>query len=158
MALTTKQEMFCIEVIKQDTLSAAYRIAYDSKNMSDKTINEKASLLMKEGKITTRVNELRKKVEKKELYTIGESVKRDLNLIRTYESALIVLQDPKAETKEITAAERTIRHIGASGYNSAQERLSKQHGFFEKDNKGKQPINNNIISLGTGKNPNETTD
>ena len=47
-----------------------------------------------------------------------------------------------------------VKFIGASGYNSAQERLSKQHGFYEKDNSQSKP-EVNIISLGSGKNPEE---
>jgi len=138
MALTKKQEMFCIEVLKQPTLSAAYRIAYDAKNMSAETINRKASELMSNGKIAARVNELKAKVEKKELYTLEQSIKRDLKLIGRYESALDVLENNQASPSEIQAAERTIKYIGASGYSSAQERLAKQSGWFSKDNAQKK--------------------
>ena len=141
MGLTKKQEIFCYEVIKQPTLSAAYRIAYNAENMKYDSVNTEASQLMKNPKIAKRVQELKKKMEKKQLYTLEESVKRDLNLIQRYESALDVLENKDADKTEIEAAERTIKHIGASGYNSAQERLSKQHGMFDKDNKQKANIN-----------------
>jgi predicted DNA-binding protein len=144
MALTKKQDVFCIEVIKQATLSDAYRIAYETKNMSDKQINEEASLLMKNPKITQRVQELKNEVSKKELYTIEQSIKRDLNLIERYESALDVLENDKSSNIEIQTAERTIKFIGSTGYNSAQDRLSKQHGFFERDNSQKS-INIDVI-------------
>lgn len=137
MALTSKQEMYSIEVVKQDTLSAAYRIAYDASGMSDEAVNVEASKLMKDPKIALRVKELRKEVEKKELYTIEKSVKRDLRNIERYEAALDVLENDTSTDKEIAVAERTIKHIGANGYNSAQERLSKQHGFFKIDNNQK---------------------
>lgn len=137
MALTKKQEIFCKEVVKQDTYSAAYRIAYDAKNMSDETIHVKASELMSDGKIKVRVQELKKEIEKKELYTIERSIKRDLSLIERYEAALDVLENKDADSKDIEAAERTIKFITVSGYNSAQDRLSKQHGFFERDNNQK---------------------
>ena len=139
MALTTKQESFCIEVVKQPTLSAAYRIAYDASGMTDKTINEKASVLMADGKITARVKELKSKLEKKELYTLEQSIKRDLKLIGRYEAALDVLESDQSTQNDIVIAERLIKHIGVGGYNSAQERLSKQQGYFEKDNKQKVP-------------------
>lgn len=134
MALTKKQEIFCQEVIKQDTYSGAYRIAYDTKSMSDKQVNEEASLLMKNPKITQRVNELKGMVQDKLLYTIEQSVIRDIKLIERYEASLDVLENDKSTAKEIETAERTIKFIGSNGYNSAQDRLSKQHGFYEKDN------------------------
>lgn len=140
MALTKKQEIFCIEVVKQPTFSAAYRIAYDSENMTDKQINEEASILMKNPKITQRVEQLKLKIESKELYTLQQSIKRDLSLIDRYEAALDVLEDINSDIKSIQAAERTIRFIGSNGYNSAQERLSKQHGFFERDNNQKATV------------------
>jgi hypothetical protein len=140
MGLTKKQEMFCIEVLKQDSYSDAYRIAYDASRMSNESINVKASELMSSGKISVRVKELRSKVEKKELYTLEQSIKRDIKLIERYESALDVLENDKSDSKQIEAAERTIRYIGSSGYSSAQERLSKQSGWFEKDNKQKTQI------------------
>lgn len=134
MALTRKQEIFCIEAVKQPTLSAAYRIAYDTKNMSDEAVNVEASVLMKNPKIAIRVQELKSQVTKKELYTLEQSIRRDLSLIQRYEAALDVLENIESKDKDIEAAERTIKFIGSNGYNSAQERLSKQHGFFERDN------------------------
>lgn len=135
--LTKKQEIFCQEVVKQDSYSAAYRIAYDTSNWTDKSVNEKASQMMADVKILTRVNELKEKVQDKLLYTIEQSVKRDLSLIARYESALDVLENYVSTSKEVETAERTIKFIGANGYNSAQERLSKQHGFFSLDNEQK---------------------
>ena len=135
--MTPKQEKFCIEYVKTGNKSEAYRIAYDTSKMTDKSINESACQMFNDLKITSRVEELRITLEEKELYTLEQSIKRDLNLIHTYEAALEVLQDLKSEKKDIITAERTIKYIGASGYNSAQERLSKQSGWFEKDNKQK---------------------
>lgn len=134
MALTSKQEIFCIEVVKQPTLSAAYRVAYETQNMSDEAVNVEASVLMKNPKIAIRVQELKNQVTKKELYTLEQSIRRDLSLIQRYEAALDVLENIESKDKDIEAAERTIKFIGSNGYNSAQERLSKQHGFFERDN------------------------
>jgi len=135
MALTKKQELFCQQVIKQDTYSDAYRIAYDCSNSTSETVNVNACKLMSDTNIIQRVNELKKKVESKVLYSIEKSIKRDLNLIERYESALDVLENDKSTDKDVTTAERTIKYISVTGYNSAQDRLSKQHGFFEKDNR-----------------------
>lgn len=57
--LTAKEEKFCINVFSGMTYTDAYRDAYDSDNMSDKTINEKASLMAKKDKIRTRIQQLR---------------------------------------------------------------------------------------------------
>ena len=140
MALTKKQEMFCYEVIKQSTLSAAYRIAYDTSGMTNKQVWEESSKLYKNPKVVQRTKELKDKVEKKELYSLEQSIKRDINLIERYESALDVLENNKSTPNEVEAAERTIKYIGASGYSSAQDRLSKQNGFYEKHNKQKNLI------------------
>ena len=62
--LTPKQEQFA-KAIALDGMSYsdAYRSAYDTKRMSDKTVNEKASLLKDQDKIRARIKELRDKVD-----------------------------------------------------------------------------------------------
>jgi hypothetical protein len=137
MKLTAKQEKFCQAYIKLGDKSAAYREAYSTSKMKPGSINVKASELFKNGKITVRVQELQKEVKKKDKYTLEASIHRDLKLIQRYERALDILENIKSKPKAIDAAERTIKFIGANGYNSAQERLSKQHGFYEKDNEQK---------------------
>ena len=58
--LTDKQEKFaqCV-ALEGMSLSDAYRSAYDTSRMKDKTVNEKACVLAKDGKITARIEELR---------------------------------------------------------------------------------------------------
>lgn len=58
--LTAKQERFaqCV-ALENMNYSDAYRTAYNTVKMTDKTINEKASLLKDEDKIKARINELR---------------------------------------------------------------------------------------------------
>lgn len=62
--LSPKQEQFA-KAIALDGMnySDAYRSAYNTKRMSDKTINEKASLLKDNDKIRTRIKELRDEVD-----------------------------------------------------------------------------------------------
>lgn len=142
--MTNKQEIFCKEVIKQNNYSDAYRVAYDTSNMTDKSVNELASTLMKNVKVASRVSELKNKIENKELYTIEKSIKRDLSLIKRYEAALDVLENKESKSDDIDAAERMIKFIGVGGYNSAQDRLSKQHGFYFEHNKQKKPESSDI--------------
>ena len=58
--LTPKQEKFAQSVALENmNYSDAYRSAYNTDKMSDKTVNEKASLLKNEDKIKARIKELR---------------------------------------------------------------------------------------------------
>lgn len=59
--LTEKQEKFVQSIVLEGmNYSDAYRSAYNTDRMSDKTVNEKASLLKDEDKIKARILELRK--------------------------------------------------------------------------------------------------
>ena len=59
--LTAKQENF-VELLTQGTSqSSAYKGAYDTQNMSDKTVWEEASRLRRHPKVSTRILELEKK-------------------------------------------------------------------------------------------------
>lgn len=64
MQLTPKQEQFA-KAIALDGMnySDAYRSAYNTERMSDKTINEKASLLKDDDKVRARIKELRKEID-----------------------------------------------------------------------------------------------
>jgi phage terminase small subunit len=60
--LTAKQERFCQAIIEGMTQADAYRTAYNASKMADKTIHERASVLMADNKIKARVAELRERV------------------------------------------------------------------------------------------------
>jgi phage terminase small subunit len=57
--LTAKQEQFVKGIIDGMSQADAYRYAYDTSRMADKTVHEKASRLMSDGKVRARVQELR---------------------------------------------------------------------------------------------------
>ncbi len=57
--LTVKQENFCCKYVELGNASEAYRLAYDASNMKPETINVKASELLKNGKVSVRVDELK---------------------------------------------------------------------------------------------------
>lgn len=60
--LTAKQEKFIQEMLKNSgNQTAAYRAAYNTKNMKESTVNKRASELMKNGEIRGRYEELLKK-------------------------------------------------------------------------------------------------
>lgn len=59
LKLTPKQEQFCQLYIELGNASEAYRQAYDADSMSEGTVNTKASELLKNGKITVRLKQIR---------------------------------------------------------------------------------------------------
>ena len=60
--LTAKQEEFAKGIAEGKTQADAYRSAFSCTRMTDKTIWEKASRLMADGKVQARVKELRDKI------------------------------------------------------------------------------------------------
>lgn len=87
MRLTAKEDKFCIEFSKGINASDAYRAAYSTKNMKAETINVKASLLLKKGKIRTRIDELKKPVIAKAQLTFESHLKRLDDLSKGAEKA-----------------------------------------------------------------------
>jgi len=80
MTLTAKQEAFAQAIADGLNQSDAYRKAYGQGNMSDATINQKASRLM--GKVEARVDELKGKLEAKALWTREMSVQTLIGVIQ----------------------------------------------------------------------------
>lgn len=106
--LTAKQELFAQCIADGMGQADAYRTAYDAEGMADSTIYPKASRMMNEGKIRTRVDELKSMVVEKQLWTREMSVK---GLIQAYRIA----QDAKTST----------------GMTAAVKELNVMHGFNE---------------------------
>ena len=71
--LTDKQEKFAQAVALEGmSLSDAYRSAYDTARMKDKTINEKASRMAADGNIGARIAELRASLATAKIMTAKE--------------------------------------------------------------------------------------
>lgn len=81
MALTQKQENFCLAYIETGNASASYRRAYDCARMSDASINRKAKELMDNGKIAARIEELRAPVRERSQLTLEQHL-ADLKRLR----------------------------------------------------------------------------
>lgn len=155
MNLTPKQEKFCQEYVKSGNMSEAYRIAYNTINMKQETINKRSSELYHDGDIRGRVNEIREIMKKKDLYTLEQSIQKDIRIVEVYEDALSVIQNMNADEDELEVARRTIKAISNYGFSSAQDRLAKKLGFYENDNKQKFPSIIRHIDLGSGEKPND---
>lgn len=72
MALTQKQENFCLAYIKCGNASQAYRESYNAEKMKDEVIWVKACELLKSGNVEVRVNELKNKAEKSAIITLEQ--------------------------------------------------------------------------------------
>ena len=84
MMLTPKQEKFAQAIALEGmSQSDAYRSAYDTAKMKDKTINEKASLLASKGNIRTRIKELRDTLASPNIMTAQERLKWLTTLIES---------------------------------------------------------------------------
>lgn len=70
--LTPKQETFACKIVEGMTQADAYRAAYSTAKMSDKTIWENASRLMADSKVQARVAELRAQIASKSIMTAQE--------------------------------------------------------------------------------------
>jgi transposase len=73
--LTAKQETFCQGIADGLGQADSYRAAYDAEGMKDNVIYARASELMKNGKVTDRIKELRSEVQEKQLWSREMSVK-----------------------------------------------------------------------------------
>lgn len=74
MALTAKQEAFCQAIVSGMSQADAYRKAYDAVNMKPATVQSKACILMTDGKVRARVDELRAPVVAEMQYGLKEAM------------------------------------------------------------------------------------
>ena len=113
--LTPKQELFCQTYVKTGNASEAYRTAYNASKMKDSTINEKSSRLLKEYKISTRVNFLRNKVEEKHDLTKDKIINRLKEIIFAQEQLGVDKIDLTAMNKAIDTVNKML------GYNEPEK-------------------------------------
>lgn len=72
MALTPKQENFCLAYLETGNASEAYRRAYEADGMSAVTVNKRASELLDNGAIAGRLEELRAPIIAKAQLTVED--------------------------------------------------------------------------------------
>lgn len=72
MALTQKQENFCLAYVKTGNASEAYRQSYSCENQKEATINNNAYKLLKNTDILTRTEELNRLAVKSTILTIEQ--------------------------------------------------------------------------------------
>lgn len=99
--LTAKQEIFAQNIIMGMSQAEAYRNAYNTKKMSDKTVWENASRLMNNSKVIARVNELRSQVAKPAIMTAEERLKFLTKIIKGEENEIVLEVDGDGKQVEI---------------------------------------------------------
>jgi phage terminase small subunit len=85
--LTAKQEAFVQKIIEGYSQADAYRSAYNTKRMSDKTVWENASRLMADSKVTARVTELRNELAKPSIMSAQQRLEWLTQLIHSKEES-----------------------------------------------------------------------
>lgn len=108
MALTQKQENFCMNVVKGMSYSDAYRQAYNVEKMKPATITNSAYKLLKNGDITARINELKGKIEEKLIYSALDSFNK-----------LTEIQTKALNHKKIILGKDDCIEVGDPDYSSA---------------------------------------
>jgi phage terminase small subunit len=86
MALTPQQEKFAQAIADGMNQTDAYKTAYSAENMKIETIYSKASILINNGKVRARIDELKQALTEKALWTRADSVKTMISVIDDQES------------------------------------------------------------------------
>ena len=118
--ITPKQERFCQLYIELGNASEAYRQSYDADSMAEPTVNTKASELLAHGKITVRLEQLRKEHSKRHNVTV------DTLLIELEEARLAAFDGERVQVAAAVAAtmgkakilgfdKQVIEHTGKDG-------------------------------------------
>ena len=85
--LTAKQEAFVQNILQGMSQADAYRSAYNTKKMTDKSVWEKASELASNVKVTERLKELREKLADEKIMTAQERLQWLTELIKSQDAS-----------------------------------------------------------------------
>jgi phage terminase small subunit len=118
--LTIKQENFCLTYVETGNASEAYRKAGYSPGMSDATVNEAASRLLKHSKVIARLEELRKPIIERHKITVDDLI-AELD-----ENRLAALQAETVQSSAATAA--TMAKAKLLGYMTDKVDLTSSDG------------------------------
>jgi len=137
--LTVKQEKFVLKYFECGNATEAYRYAYSTSRMKDKTIIESASKLLSNHNITTRLKELQAKAEEESKWSVEKIIKAHTRIfeigIGDVSSSHIVTEgagDGITNTIEVE-----MRDTNLASAKGALVEIGKILGYYEKDNKQK---------------------
>ena len=122
--LTPKQEKYVQGIISGMSQREAYKSSYDCSKMKDKTVDEKASRLMANGKVRARYDELIAEHKEKALWTREQAV-----------HDLIWMKEQARNDVQING----VRQANSSAFISAIKELNQLEDLYPKD----KPIETN---------------
>ena len=99
LGLTSKQEAFAEHVVSGESLSAAYRLAYDAKGMSDEAVRVEASRLFMHPNVSLRVKSLNAEKEDQRRMLAVSDAEASINTLRE------MLKSADSSSAKIRAAE-----------------------------------------------------
>lgn len=106
--LTAKQEQFVQNIMQGMSQADAYRSAYPKQRMSDKTVWEAASRLMKSDKVIARLDELRGQIATTNIMTAQERLEYLTRVVRGEEKEIeTVVVDGKAVEVQVPTTIKT---------------------------------------------------
>lgn len=105
MALTQKQENFCLKYVETGNASDAYRFAYNCERMKASTINVKACELLSDGNVTVRVQELKAEHADRHRITVDD-------LLAELEEARKLALDTEAPAPAVSATMGKAKLLG----------------------------------------------
>ena len=105
MALTPKQENFCLAYLETGNASEAYRRSYNAQNMKPESINVNACKLLSDAKIAQRLDELRAPAIAKAQLTVED-------LLRELEEARRLAIDTEAPAPAVSATMGKAKLLG----------------------------------------------
>ncbi len=107
MALTIKQENFCMVYVETGNASEAYRQAYNAENMTQNAISVEAFRILESPKISLRVKELKSGHTKRHELTIDDLVKQ----LEEARQVALALENPQCSAA-ISATMGTAKLLG----------------------------------------------
>lgn len=105
MALTPKQESFCLAYLETGNASESYRRAYSAENMKPETVNKRASELLDNGEVAGRLAELRAPIIAKAQLTVED-------LLAELEEARKLAIDTEAPAPAVSATMGKAKLLG----------------------------------------------
>lgn len=105
MALTPKQEKFCLKYIETGNASEAYRQSYDCERMKPETIKRSAKELLDNRNIATTIEKLRQEAKDRHSITVDD-------IIAEYEEARLLAKSLEKPSAMVSATSGKARVLG----------------------------------------------
>lgn len=118
MALTPKQDNFCLAYLETGNASEAYRRAYDAENMNAQTVYKRASELLDNGEITARLEVLRAPIIAKAQITVEDllaELEEARALAMSIEAPAPAVSATMGKAKLLGMDKQVLEHTGPGG-------------------------------------------